>query len=146
VSHVLKLKLDIRDLASLEKAASRLGFVLELRSTYKWWGHSVGDYPLPEGFTAEDLGKCDYVLRLANNSTAYEIGVVRRKDGKPGYELLFDFYGAYGRPLIEAIGQDGGKLKQFYAAEVATKNYQLEGYAVTRKTDKQGRIVLEALK
>jgi hypothetical protein len=143
MSHVAKIELVVKDLAALRSAAQACGLELvEGQKKYKWWGHSVGDYPIPKGFTAEDLGKCDHALRVKGNPDAYEIGVVRRRDGQPGFELLFDFYGSYGAPLRQAVGQDGGKLKQEYAASVATRHYQSQGFVVRRSLGADGKIVL----
>ncbi len=138
---------DIKDLAALATAAAACGleFVKD-QPEYAWWGYSVGDYPLPVGFTAADLGHCDHVLRLKNHPGAFEIGVVKRKDGRPGYELLFDFFGFRGQPLVDAIGgQDGRKLKQEYAAAVASKMYAKQGFKVQRAM-KDGRVILTATK
>jgi hypothetical protein len=99
---------------------------------------------LPQGFTAADLGHCDHKLKLKNNPDAYEVGVVRRRDGKPGYELLFDFYGQ-GAPLLNALGgKEGGKLKAEYSAAVVTRHYQSEGFTVKRTLGADGKIILTA--
>lgn len=142
MSHVCEMELEIRDLESLEKACSRLGLELvKDQKEYKWYGTHVGDYPVPKGFTKEDLGKCDHAIRVKNNSKAYEVGVVKRKDGGPGYQLIWDFW-AGGLGLQEKVGQDGGLLKQNYAAQVAKKQMLREGYRVTEKTDTSGRMLL----
>lgn len=158
MSHVAKVELKIKDLAALAACAGSLGLeFIKDKTTYKWWGRSVGDYPLPEGFKASDLGKCDHVLRVKGSGPdAWEIGVVKAKSGD-GYVLLFDFYGSRGAPLINALGFKGSahnpdagsvgwKLKQEYGAAVATRQYQKQGYRVTRKVDAAGRVVLSAFK
>jgi hypothetical protein len=149
MSHVCKIVLDIKDLAALATAGAARGLIYDpAATTYAWWGYSVGDYPLPEGFTAADLGKCDAgVLRVKDAAEGdFEIGVCRRKDGKPGYELLFDFFGHRAQGLLKALGDQTGKaLKQEYAAAVASKMYAKNGYKVQRK-DQNGRIVLTATK
>ena len=144
MSHVAKLEIEVKDLDALRKAAETLG--LELRQdqkTYKWWGYSVGDYPLPEGFKEKDLGKCDHALSLKDNPNAYEVGVVKNKDGRPGYTLLWDFYGG-GYGLQKAIGKDGNFLKQQYAKEVAKKKIPF-GFKVTEKVV-NNKIVLHAVR
>lgn len=145
MSHVAKVELQVKDLDALEIAARALGLELVRgQTTYKWWGRSVGDYPLPEGFRAEDLGKCLHALRLPGNSEAYEIGVVKSRAGQ-GYELLWDFYaGGYG--LVERVGPDCAKLKQEYSAAVSTEILQRQGFRLSRVVKADGRIVLQAVK
>jgi hypothetical protein len=146
MSHVAKIDLVVTDLAALKRAAEALGGIwLEGRKTYKWWGHHVGDYPLPPGIAKEDLGHCDHVIKAPN--VEYEIGVRRMADGT--YTLLFDFYGN-GRGLQErfckalplnsnisnpcqqyGIGLE--KLKAEYAAAVAIAQLKRSGRVVTRK-------------
>jgi len=80
----------------------------EGQNTYAWYGNHVGDYPLPEGFTREDMGKCNHAIHVPG--ARYEIGVVW-KNGK--WQLLWDFWqGGYG--LQKAIGKDGGLLQRSY--------------------------------
>jgi hypothetical protein len=143
MSHVTDMKLHIKDLDCLKKAAKALGMDLVKASKFKWFGQHVGDYPLPQGFTKEDMGKCDYVLRIKGNDHAYEVGVCKRRDGKPGYTLLWDFWrGGYG--LEAAIGKDGGKLKQNYAVSVAKKQMAEQGLDISTKVKQDGTIVLTA--
>lgn len=139
MSHVAKIKVEIKDLHALRAAAESLGLRFNLhQKTYKWYGSSVGDYPLPEGFTAADLGKCNHAISIPGNSTAYEIGVVER-NGK--FTLLWDFWqGGYG--LVERVGKDGQKLIQAYARQVAIKQARAQGMTVTETTREDGTIVL----
>lgn len=144
MSHVTTIDLEVKDLNALERAANVLGLELVRdQRTYKWWGQSVGDYPLPEGFTENDLGKCEHALRVKDNDQAYEIGITTRRDGKPGYQLLWDFYGG-GYGLQAKVGEDGKLLKQSYAAEVAAKHLRLQGYRVSQTLEGDGRITLKA--
>lgn len=144
MSHVTKIALKITDLDALEAALKHMGG-LELRrgqTTYKWYGQSVGDYPLPEGITEADLGKCDHAIvqtkKLALN---YEVGLVKEKDGT-GYRILFDFYD---ERLAKALGgNEAHGLKREYAAAVATKQFYSQGYRVSRAINSRGEIVLEA--
>lgn len=146
MSHVAKIEMEIKDLGCLAKAAEHLGLVfMQDQKTYKWWGHSVGDYPLPQGFTENELGKCEHALRVRDNHQAYEVGVVLRRDGKQGYTLLWDFYGG-GYGLQEKIGKDGSKLKQEYAVQVAMKHARQQGYTVSRQLKQDGSVVLKAVR
>lgn len=141
MSHLVKMKHRVRDLEALREASKQLGLELVEKNTYNWYGTSVGDFPLPVGFTKEDLGKCDYAIRIPDNPRAYEIGVVKAKEGTGGYELLWDFWnGGYG--LQDKIGKDGGLLQQAYVTEVEIKEAYRNGYDVTRSMNEKGEVVL----
>jgi hypothetical protein len=144
MSHVVTIDLEIRDLAALADAAKALGleFVRD-QKTYRWFGVSVGDYPVPDGFTAADLGHCEHAIRIPGNRDAYEVGIVRRRDGRPGYTLIYDFY-ARGSGLEDRIGPQAGKLRQEYSAAVAIRHYARQGYRVRRSARADGTVVLTA--
>lgn len=127
MSHVARVEgIVINDLDALGEAAKACGLELALgQQTYRWFGRSVGDFPLPAGFTAADLGKCEHALRIPGSKTAYEIGVVGRRDANghalPGFELLWDFWaGGYG--LREKVGEGCRELVQGYSAAVGKKH------------------------
>ena len=64
MSHVAEIEIEITDLAALAAGCRRLGFVFkDGQRSYKWYGRWEGDYPLPEGFSQEDLGKCDHAIK-----------------------------------------------------------------------------------
>ena len=130
MSHVADIDLEINDLGALKEAGKCLGLELVKQSTYRWFGQHVGDYPLPKGFTTADLGKCDYVLRIPNNDVAYEIGLVKRKDGK-GYQPLWDFW-AGGKGLEAKVGKDAERLIHEYTIALSTKELRREGFRVSR--------------
>ena len=151
MSHVAKINLEIHDLEALAATAKALGMTLvKNQQTYRWYGKVMGDYPLPEGFKAEDMGKCEHALRLNTRPMGvtrdpYEIGIVKRRDGKPGYTLLWDFWqGGFG--LEAAVGKDGNKLKQQYAVQVGKRWAAKNGMRVTSTVKEDGRIVLRASK
>jgi hypothetical protein len=148
VSHVTSVNIHIKDLEALKQAAKELGLELVKQDHFKWYGTHVGDYPLPQGFTKEDMGKCEYAIRLPGNPHAYEVGVCKRRDGKPGYQLLWDFWsGGYG--LQDAIGKDGQKLKQGYAVQVAKKQmqqYQRDGFRMVQYKKPDGTVVMKAMR
>jgi len=151
MSHVAKIEMEIKDLDALAATAKALGMEFKRgQQTYKWFGRSVGNYALPEGFTAAELGKCEHALKVKDSWGAYEIGVVKRRDGKPGYTLLWDFwnggkdYSYTGRGLQDCVGKDGNKLKQEYALQVGTRWAQKQGMRVTRTRLEDGRVVLRA--
>lgn len=147
MSHVVSMKMRFKDLDSLQKAGEACGLEMVEAKTYRWWGRHVGDYPLPEGFTAQDLGKCDFVLRVKGQPQAYEIGVVKSPLQEGAYELLYDFYGSAGQILSKAIGGDTApKLRQEYTQQVTVKQMRKQGLRVTRSITTDGKIVLRGRK
>lgn len=158
ISHVATVALDIKSLDDLDAACKRLGLELVRgQQTYHWYGRSVGDYPLPEGFTADDLGKCSHAIRIPASKAAqavapyvadwgtdakpYEIGVVARRDGKPGFSLMWDFFeGGFG--LENIVGKDCQNLRQAYAICAATRAARMQGMSVTEQKMADGRVRL----
>jgi len=145
VSHTVEMDFEPHDLECLKLAAEACGLEVLHKGTYRWYGRYMGDYPLPEGFTAKDMGRCDFALAVKGKPNAYEVGVVKAR-GRKGYALLFDFYcGGYG--LEGAIGRRGGKLIQEYQAAVGRKGLEklarMRGLHVHEKRV-GGKIILEA--
>lgn len=154
MSHVAEVKIQVKDLDCLRIACAKLGLELrEGQTQYRWWGQHMGDYPVPDGMTIEDLGHCDHAIAVAGsplysqkgnhmggagNPAPYEVGVRRRPDGS--YSLIYDFmFGGYG--LQEKIGRQCKTLVQEYGAQVAIKQAKKAGLKVTgRKTLPNGRI------
>lgn len=127
MSHVTVIDIQIKDLGCLRQAAEELGLEFhEGQKTFRWYGRHVGDYKVPAGFKAEDMGKCDHAIGLPGNGQsgeAYELGVVARRDGKTGYQLMWDFFmGGYG--LEKVVGKDCSKLCQGYAQKTVLKSIQ----------------------
>jgi hypothetical protein len=150
MSHVVSMTFYIDDLDCLEKACVQLGLKLKRdQKTYKWFGQWVNDYRKNDaafnlGIQPEDYGKCEHAISVDGNDKAYEIGLVARKDGKPGYQMVYDFYGG-GRGLMEKVGKDASKLCQAYSVQQHTKrglNLQQRGFSMTQQTDEQGRVHL----
>lgn len=116
MSHVVAIEALITDLDALEAACAELGLELvRNQKSYKWYGTSVGDFPLPTGFTAADLGKCEHAIRVKGTTGGYEIGVAKRRDGQPGYTLIYDFWGP-GKALQDRAGDKCSRLVQEYTA------------------------------
>ncbi len=118
MSHVVKVKVKIRNLDALRSAASKLGLEMTEKSTYRWYGTHVGDYPLPEGFSKEDLGKCQFAISVPGKPNAYEIGVVKDPASPGEYTLLWDFW-SRGYGLQDVVGDDARKLTDAYTLEAA---------------------------
>lgn len=156
-SHVATIDLEVRDLSALQEACKRLGLeFVEGQKTYRWYGESVGDFPLPEHFTAEDLGKCDHAIRVPADHPAfvkgdeemystYEVGVVRRRDGRPGFSLMWDFW-AGGNGLKGLVGEGCNKLRQAYGTVVATRQAQRAGMRVQEFKKADGGIQLRCVR
>ncbi len=135
------MKLKVYKLDALATAGEKHGLRMEKRSTHKWYGQFMGDYPLPEGITKDDLGRCDYVLFLPNNPDAYEVGVKLMPDGS--YTLLWDFWeGGFG--LEEAIGENGVKLISEYEATVYREVMIEQGFEVSEVVHANGTRELTA--
>ncbi len=148
MSHVATVAIVIKDLTALKLACKTVGLEFkENQKTYKWYGTWVDDYngnnaAYKSGIKPEDYGKCDHAISVPNNSEAYEIGLVKRKDGK-GYNLVWDFWsGGYG--LETLAGKDCSKVVQNYSLEVAKKEMISKGYSVGKTTiDANGELEVE---
>lgn len=132
MSHVSDIKCSILSLDALEAAARQCGAELVRgKATYKWFGRFVGDAPLPEGFSVADLGKCEHAIRLPGVAGAYEVGLVTRRDGKPGLTALYDYWqGGYG--LEKAMGKGLSKLLVAYDKEVIRRRALAQGKRVLK--------------
>jgi len=146
ISHIATIEIQIDSLDALKAACKELGVeFIEGKTTYKWFGGVLGDYPLPKGMTKDTLGKCAHVIRVPGVS--YEVGVVRLPDGK--YTLAYDFWGIRGNAehdghkLKEKFGDQLGVLVQRYAVQRATREAQLKGCRVMRRVQPNGSIRLE---
>jgi len=140
MSHIAKISIEIKDLDALAAACRRVGCELRLgQSTYSWYGTSVGDTLLPEGFKVEDLGKCEHAVSVPG--AGYEVGVVARRDGRPGYALLWDSW-SYGG-LERKLGQGARRLVQAYGIEAATRAARRQGCSVTETVREDGAVVLK---
>lgn len=145
MSHVVKEKMVIKDLDTAEKVAQTIGMELVRNvKNYKWFGRWVGDYPLPEGFKKEDLGKCEHVLRVKNASNyTYEIGLCKNPDGE-GFVMMYDFW-AGGHGLEAVAGPGCRNFKSAYSEAITSKFLRKKGYAVS-VTMKDGRKLVKGVK
>lgn len=141
MSHLVSVAIEITDLDAVKATCRELGLqFLQGQKTYNWYGYSVGDYPLPDGFTKEDLGHCEHAIGIPG--TTWQVGLAKPRNGK-GYRLLFDFYGTQGRPILEALGgQQAHKFCQLYGVHKATLAARKLGHSVQRTTGKNGAINL----
>lgn len=134
MSHLTSINIEIKNLAALKEAVKELGFqFVEGKTSYKWYGAHVGDYPVPEGMTKDQLGKCQHVVKVPG--VEYEIGVVKKPNGN--WTLAYDFWGP-GRELQKAVP----KLTQMYGVHAATIEAKRKGYTVQRALNPNGSIRL----
>lgn len=148
MSHVATIDVEVKDLDGLGEACRRLGLELVRgQETYRCWYTATPDESreaflmntrqtvadlVPEGVDPADIGKCKHAIRVIGDETAYEIGLVNRRDGRPGYSLLWDEYRSNepGRALFEKVGKSCSNLRQQYALVVARKNALAQGFRV----------------
>jgi hypothetical protein len=133
VSHCVTINTELKSLEAIRLACKQLNLVWrEGQKHFAWFGTSVGDYALPQGFKASDMGRCEHAIGIPG--TEWEVGVVRcrKADGTPdeGYTLLFDFFGFKGGPILTALGgQQANKFVQEYAAQQSVLLAQKKGHA-----------------
>ncbi len=121
MSHITKIKAEIKDLTVLKEAAEKIGLVLhENQKTFKSYNN----------------GHCDHALSVKNSTrNTYEIGLVKNGDI---YEMRWDTWsGGYG--LVDAVGNNCEKLINEYAKNVALKearNFATKyGYSLVQEFD-----------
>ena len=144
MSHITRIEISVKDLQALKQACKDLGLeFVDGQTHYRWFSRFMGDTELPQGMKESDLGKCHHAIRIPNDSTAYELGVRKQKDGS--YQLVYDYWqGGFG--LENVIGKGAQKLVQSYAAAVTTNLYKKQGFRVTKSVTKDGAIRLIANK
>jgi hypothetical protein len=135
-SHVVSIKTEFRDLEAVKRACKELGLVFkENQKTIRWYGKFMNDYDGEDaayklGIKPEQYGTCDHAIEVPNSD--YDVGLLRNPETK-GYKLYFDFWGSHGKAIQEAIGKNGEKLLQYYAAAKVQMEAKLKGYLVQRK-------------
>lgn len=120
MSHVVTSPVIITSLACLKRAVASFGKLhwCEGQKTHRWYGRWVKDYHMDDaayklGIDPKTYGKCEHAIRVDGSN--YDIGVVKRKDGK-GYSLVWDFFGT-GRQINEVIGDGAEHLLVAYQKE-----------------------------
>lgn len=132
MSHVVEIKTKIRNLESLKKAVHKLGWQWHQKSSYKWYGQWVGDYPLPDGVSVDELGKCDFAISVPGAD--YEIGIVSKNNE---WGLFYDFWRSGGLTQSHI-----DQLIQTYAVEEVYDELSQKGTVFTTMNP-DGSIVLE---
>lgn len=123
MSHITTIKVQIKDLDSLSKAAKECGLLFNENQTK--YRHYYGN------------GQCDHAIVVPNSKQAYEIGVVKNKDF---YELQLDSWsGGYG--LEQKAGKECSNLIDAYTKNVAITQAQQfadsNGYSLVEEFDQQ---------
>lgn len=147
MSHLVDAELMIapESLDAVGRAVERHGCELvKGQTTFEWFRTWVGDYNDParaaaaRGFDTAKFGQCEHVIRRKDAPDGhYEIGLVARRDGQPGWEVLYDNY-ASGRWFSQTFGVDLSKLKDAIGVEVAKEYWEAEGYRVSEAVDANG--------
>lgn len=138
MSHVVSIKTELTDLEAVKAACRELGLIFKPgQTTFKWWGRSEGDYPIPAGMRKADLGQCDHAIGVPG--TEWEIGLVRQANG--AYKLAFDFYGHRGQPILDALGgQEAGRFLQAYGVNKTIMTARKLGHNAVRVMGKNGAV------
>ena len=146
MSHVASVNCFVTELADARAAALACGFTfMENQRSYKWYGRFMNDSNLAPGHDPKTFGQCQHALRLKDHTSSdYEIGLVPRVDGQPGWELLYDNFASYGRRLEEKAGASLVTLKNEILAAATIRTMQRQGFRVARTVDAAGDIQLLA--
>lgn len=146
MSHVVAIKVLIKNLPAFKRAAQALGGEFcENQKTYRWWQSWENDYNAADaayrlGINPKDYGKCEHAVRFPG--IKYEMGLVK-VPGHEGYQLIFDFID---HQLTQKVGGQGAqKLVQEYALAVAeeeAEQYKLQGWTVERVAQENGDVQL----
>jgi len=133
MSHITKVKTEIKDLEMLKKACEAIGLKFnENQTSYRWY--------------RSQKNKCDHAISIPNNSNAYEIGVIKKNDS---YELEWDTWNnGYG--LVDKAGKNMSLLKTSYSKHVVLNEIDpllMEGYTLEEEIDtKTGDLILNLIK
>ena len=143
MSHVTTGEMCITNLDYAEIAAKRLGGrLVRNQKTFEWYGEWLNDWSeeraAVSGISPETFGQCDHAILMNDAEEGdYEIGLVRREDGK-GWDAIYDVYGP-GSKLEDKFGIGLFKLKTEIGVVTSMKTYGRMGYQVKERTNTQGQ-------
>lgn len=124
MSHLSKIEIEVTDLNALAIGCKRLGLELNRgKQKFLWYGEPAD---------------CSHAIKVPG--ARYEIGLIRKERG---HELMCDYYDS---AIGQAIGKNGGKLKQAYAVEKAKLEARRKGYSVVETENEKGirlRIIMD---
>lgn len=144
MSHVADVEMCVTDLDACEAACARLGFKLVRGQTsYNWFGEWLNDWTSERaaglrGRKPEDFGKCEHAIVIEGaDDHAYQIGLVPRLDGQPGWDAIYDAWGS-GHELERLGGVGLSTLSEEIGAEVALRQLMSAGFICQRQDVKAG--------
>lgn len=145
MSHVVTSPVIVQSLACLKKALAKFPKLKwrEGQTRWKWYGRWMNDYSQADaayklGIEPQDYGKCEHAIHM--DGVEYEIGVMKRKDGK-GYSLVWDFFGC-GHRINEYIGDGAEQLMTEYNRQFVLAHAESEGLSV-ETTETEESITME---
>ena len=143
MSHVTTGGICVTDLSDVETALADFpGAELILdKDHFKWFGRFLNDWQneraaVNKGFNPETFGQCEHVIHF--EGVNYEIGLVLRPDGEPGYDLMYDVYGN-GQQLEAAFGKGLVDLKASIGMCAAERVAMQQGWQADRQETEDGR-------
>jgi hypothetical protein len=144
MSHVVAIDLQIKSLDAVKRTCAELGLSFkENQKTFAWWGRWVNDYAAKDaayrlGIDPKDYGKCDHAIGVPGST--WEIGLCKNPKGE-GHLLAFDFYGAQGKAISNAVGgNEGDKFRQLYTANATELEMAAAGYNTAREWQDDGSL------
>lgn len=144
MSHVVKMKIKIKNLDVMEKVCERMGGTFKRdQKTYKWYNQWVNDYSAEDaaykqGVKTEDYGKCLHAISF--KKCKYEAGLIKATDGD-GYELIYD---VWDKSLAHVMGKEACNFEAAYAIEGFIYAANESAYDVVESVNENGETVLTA--
>ena len=125
MSHLTVIPHTIRNLNALKVASEKLGLEYrENQRSFKWFGTQ---------------GNCDHAIGLKHNSSAYEVGVVKKAKAEAEYELKFD---SFDSALADVVGYSMEHLLQGYAQQLVLQEMPF-GWDYTMQKQQNGDLIME---
>jgi hypothetical protein len=149
---VASIDLVITDLDAIKRACDACGLeFMEGQKTFTWYGRWLDDWNDParaaamKGFDPKTYGQCEHAIRRAGHKKGdYEMGLVPRRDGLPGWEVVVDFWGS-GRYFSSKFGgPDMPELKNEYGAAMSERYWQSKGYITQRQRNAKQELQIHA--
>ncbi len=143
MSHITDVKLRVKNLDALEQAAALLD--MELVRGQTTWKSYYGD----ARSVAAQHGQAEHAMRVKGDAKAYEIGLIKSKDGGDGWDLKFDSWGPGGSALAAKAGANLSRVRQEYAVAVAldkTKGLVRKGFVAKREALPSGVVRLRMVR
>lgn len=119
MSHITAIKTVkgkplITRLDAVRTAAEHLGLEVVETNKYRWYGHHVGDWAIPQGFKQSEMGtNATCVLRVTDPKRSqlrakygqdpYDLAIVPDPLNEGCYTIMYDFYNK-GYGLDEIVG------------------------------------------